>query len=106
LIVDLKRRGITVLLSSHLLAQVQEICDRVAILANGVLVREGQLEDLIAIENQTEFVVANASSYLVEEIESLIGRSNAQLIERRRSTTTLERLFLDATKNDQKMTKS
>ncbi|HEV3148358.1 MAG TPA: ABC transporter ATP-binding protein [Chthoniobacterales bacterium] len=101
LIVDLKRRGITVLLSSHLLAQVQEICDRVAILANGVLVREGQLEDLIAIENQTEFVVANASSYLVEEIESLIGRSNAQLIERRRPTTTLERLFLEATKNDE-----
>src|SRR5438105_5251729 len=99
LIVDLKRTGITLLLSSHLLAQVQEICDRVAILANGVLVREGQLAELIAIENQTEFVVANASSHLVEEIESLIGRSNAQLIERRRSTTTLERLFLDATKN-------
>src|SRR5437667_6075299 len=99
LIVDLKRSGITVLLSSHLLAQVQEICDRVAILANGVLVREGQLAELIAIENQTEFVVANASSHLVEEIESLIGRSNAQLIERRRSTTTLERLFLDATDN-------
>ena len=99
LIVDLKRSGITVLLSSHLLAQVQEICDRVAVLANGVLVREGQLAELIAIENQTEFVVANASSHLVEEIESLIDRSNAQLIERRRSTTTLERLFLDATKN-------
>jgi ABC-2 type transport system ATP-binding protein len=62
-------------------------------------VREGQLAELIAIENQTEFVVANASSHLVEEIESLIGRSNAQLIERRRSTTTLERLFLDATRN-------
>src|SRR6202011_3948017 len=101
LIVDLKRSGITVLLSSHLLAQVQEICDRVAILANGVLVREGQLDELIAIENQTEFVVADASSHLVKEIESLIGRSNAQLIERRRSTTTLERLFLDATRNDE-----
>ena len=97
LIVDLKRRGITVLLSSHLLAQAQEICDRVGILANGLLVREGQLEELIAIENQTEFVVANASSGLVDEIESLINRSNAKLIERRRSTTTLEKLFLDAT---------
>src|SRR6266478_5548356 len=32
LIVDLKRSGITVLLSSHLLAQVQEICDRIGIL--------------------------------------------------------------------------
>jgi len=101
LIVDLKRNGITVLLSSHLLAQVQEVCDRVAILANGVLVREGQLEELIAIENQTEFVVADASSHLVKEIESLIGRSNAHLIEHRRSTTTLERLFLEATKNDE-----
>ena len=97
LIVDLKRRGITVLLSSHLLAQAQEICDRVGILAGGVLVREGRLEELIAIENQTELVVANASSGLVDEIESLINRSNAKLIERRRSTTTLEKLFLDAT---------
>jgi ABC-2 type transport system ATP-binding protein len=97
LIVDLKRRGITVLLSSHLLAQAQEICDRVGILADGLLVREGRLEELIAIENQTELVVANASSGLVDEIESLISRSNAKLIERRRSTTTLEKLFLDAT---------
>ena len=97
LIVDLKRRGITVLLSSHLLAQAQEICDRVGILADGALVREGRLEELIAIENQTELVVANASSGLIDEVESLINRSNAKLIERRRSTTTLEKLFLDAT---------
>src|SRR5437762_1574749 len=97
LIVDLKRRGITVLLSSHLLAQAEEICDRVGILADGVLVREGRLEELIAIENQTELVVANASCGLIDEVESLINRSNAKLIERRRSTTTLEKLFLDAT---------
>jgi ABC-2 type transport system ATP-binding protein len=97
LILDLKERGITVLLSSHLLAQAQEICDRVGILADGVLVREGHLKELIAIENQTEFVIADASPRLVEEIESLINQSNAKLISRRRSTTTLERLFLDAT---------
>src|SRR5260370_36721852 len=72
LIVDLKQRGITVLLSSHLLAQAHEICDRVGLLADGVLVREGRLEELIAIENQTELVVANASSGLVNEIDSLI----------------------------------
>src|SRR6266487_5686630 len=97
LILDLKGRGITVLLSSHLLAQAQEICDRVGILADGVLVREGHLQELIAIENQTELVIADASAQLVNEIESLINRSNARLIERRKSTTTLERLFLEAT---------
>jgi ABC-2 type transport system ATP-binding protein len=101
LILDLKSRGITVLLSSHLLAQAQEICDRVGILADGVLVREGHLQELIAIENQTEFVIAGASNQLVNEIESVINRSNAKLIERRKSTTTLERLFLEATKNDE-----
>jgi ABC-2 type transport system ATP-binding protein len=106
LILDLKRRGITVLLSSHLLAQAQEICDRVGILADGVLVREGRLQELIAIENQTELVIAGASAQLVNEIESMINRSSAQLIERRKSTTTLERLFLEATaRNDEGMTK-
>jgi ABC-2 type transport system ATP-binding protein len=106
LILDLRRRGITVLLSSHLLAQAQEICDRVGILADGVLVREGHLQELIAIENQTELVIADASSQLVDEIESLVNRSNAKLIERRKSTTTLERLFLEATRNDKaRMTK-
>jgi len=102
LIVDLKRRGITVLLSSHLLAQVQEICDRVGILANGVLVREGQLKELIAIENQTALVLENSSDALVTEIEALAKNSNAKLIERRRSTTTLERLFLEVTKDPNK----
>jgi len=97
LIMDLKHRGITVLLSSHLLAQAQEICDRIGILADGVLVREGRLQDLIAIENQTELVIADASDELVREIESFIGRSNAKLLERRKSTTTLERLFLEST---------
>ena len=97
LIMDLKRRGITVLLSSHLLAQAQEICDRIGILADGVLVREGRLQELIAIENQTELVIAGASDDLVQEIESFINRSNAKLIERRKSTTTLERLFLEST---------
>jgi ABC-2 type transport system ATP-binding protein len=107
LILDLKRRGITVLLSSHLLAQAQEICDRIGILADGVLVREGHLQELIAIENQTELVIADATAQLVNELESAISRSNAKLIELRKSTTTLERLFLEATtKNDEaRMTK-
>jgi ABC-2 type transport system ATP-binding protein len=102
LIMDLKHRGITVLLSSHLLAQAQEICDRIGILADGALVREGGLQELIAIENQTELVIADASDELVREIESFVQRSNAKLLERRKSTTTLERLFLESTGGDDK----
>jgi ABC-2 type transport system ATP-binding protein len=98
LILDLKRRGTTVLLSSHLLAQVQEICDRVGILAQGVLVREGRVEDLLAIENQTELILQNATPEVLARIAALLEKSSAQLIEQRRSQTTLERLFLEATK--------
>ena len=98
LILDLKRRGITVLLSSHLLGQVQEICDRVGILANGILVREGALPDLLAIRNQTDVVLENASPEFLHELETLAAKSGARLIEQSRSRTSLERLFLEATR--------
>jgi ABC-2 type transport system ATP-binding protein len=99
LILDLKRRGITVLLSSHLLAQAQEICDRVGILARGVLVREGRLAELIAIDNRVELVLENAPPLLIQEIEAIAAKANAKVVECRPSATTLERLFLEATKD-------
>ncbi len=98
LILDLKRRGITVLLSSHLLAQVQEICDRVGILAHGVLVREGRVEDLLAIENQTELILENATPEVLAQISDLLKNSETRLVEQRQPQTTLEGLFLEATK--------
>ena len=97
LILDFKSRGITVLLCSHLLGQVQEICDRIGILHRGDLVREGKLEDLISIENQTELILENTSPELLGEIQALINKSNARVVETRRPQTTLERFFLDVT---------
>ena len=44
----LAREGITVLLSSHLLAEVEELCNRVAIIRTGQIVYEGSLADLLA----------------------------------------------------------
>ena len=97
LILALKSRGITVLLSSHLLGQVQEICDRVGIVANGVLVREGPLAELLGVENQTQFVVEGASPGLLDEIETLTARSGARVMQRGPPRTSLEQLFLEAT---------
>jgi ABC-2 type transport system ATP-binding protein len=102
LLLNLKRRGITVLISSHLLAQVQEICDRVGILAHGILVREGPLEELVAIENQTELILENVSAALMERIEMLVRDSGARVIDRRMPQTTLERLFLETTGEEKK----
>lgn len=46
LVVDLARGGQTVLLSSHLLDEVQEICDRVGVISDGRLLRESTVADL------------------------------------------------------------
>jgi ABC-2 type transport system ATP-binding protein len=46
LIEQLARQGITILLSSHLLAEVEEICDRVAIIRDGKIVHEGSIGEL------------------------------------------------------------
>ncbi len=97
LILNFKKRGITVLLCSHLLGQVQEICDRIGILHEGALVREGQLNELISIENQTELILENASPELLGELHATIARSNAKIIETRKPQTTLERYFLEVT---------
>ncbi|HEY8835226.1 MAG TPA: ABC transporter ATP-binding protein [Chthoniobacterales bacterium] len=102
LILDLKTRGITVLLSSHLLGQVQEICDRIGILANGVLVREGALSDLLGVENQTQFVLENARPELLDAIDDLAARSGARVVQRGRPRTSLEQLFLEATETPAK----
>ena len=49
LIVDLARGGQTVLLSSHLLDEVQEICDRVGVINNGVLLRSRRSPTCVAV---------------------------------------------------------
>jgi ABC-2 type transport system ATP-binding protein len=99
LILELKATGITVLLSSHLLAQAEEICDRVGILSNGVLVREGALQELISRPNQTELVIENASPALIEDIKQMTAQRGARFALQRKASTTLEQVFLEATKS-------
>jgi len=97
LILDFKKRGLTVLLCSHLLGQVQEICDRIGILHQGALVREGRLDDLISIQSQTELILENATPELLAQLEETISRSSARVVEKRKPQTTLERYFLEVT---------
>lgn len=99
LILQLRDRGKTVFLCSHLLEQVQEVCDHVGIIFQGKMVKEGKLDDLIAVENQTEIIMQDASPELVEQIRCLIeADAAAQLVRSGKPRTTLERLFLEETK--------
>jgi ABC-2 type transport system ATP-binding protein len=97
LILQLKARGKTILLTSHLLEQVQEVCDSVGILAKGRLVREGSLDILTGITGQTEYLIENAGPELQEEIAKLAAAHGAKLLETKRPHLDLETLFLRAT---------
>jgi len=97
LILDLKKRGKTVLLTSHLLEQVQEICDRVGIMARGEMIREGALADLVSVKNQTEFVIENATPEIRSQIEHLLRNSPAKLLSTRQPQRSLESVFLELT---------
>jgi len=97
LILDLKKRGKTILLTSHLLEQVQEICDRVGIMARGEMIREGSLDELVRVEGQTQFIVENATPELREQMEQLINKSGAKLVTARQPQRSLESVFLELT---------
>ncbi len=100
LILKFKERGITVLLCSHLLSQVQEICDRIGIMHRGALVREGQLDELISIENQTELVMENVTPELLADLRARIAASGGRVVGEGRPQQNLERYFLDVTRDE------
>jgi len=98
LILGFKQRGITVLLCSHLLSQVQEVCDRIGILNKGRLICEGELEKLVSIENQTQLIFENAPPELIARFEAEAAACGAKLVEKSKPQATLERFFLEVTK--------
>jgi ABC-2 type transport system ATP-binding protein len=95
LILKLRDRGITVFLCSHLLEQVQEVCDHVGIIFEGRMIREGRLEELISIEDQTDIVLSDATPELLRQIAELVAATpGAAVVRTGKPRTTLERLFL------------
>lgn len=97
LIIDLKRRGKTVLLTSHLLEQVQEVCDRAGIMANGRMIREGRMADLVRVGNQASFTVENPPPGLADQIARLVEESGARLVSSGQPQRSLESVFLELT---------
>ena len=99
LIVQFKEKGITVLLCSHLLSQVQEICDRIGILNEGALLLEGRVNDLVSAHNQTELLLENATPDFLNEIERRAAECGVRVLDRRMPQRDLERFFLEVTRN-------
>lgn len=91
---ELKNRGKTVLLSSHLLAQIEGLCDRVAILHRGRLIREGKVEDLVEERDAESLVVQGLSAEGKAAVEAAIREQGGQLARVEKPRLSLDAFFL------------
>lgn len=80
LLLELKQQGTTVFLNSHLLTEMEMVCDRVAILVAGLVARQGTLKELT--EHTTEYVIGftGDAEPIRPQIEALGGRLNRNTI--------------------------
>ena len=95
LIINLRDQGKTVLMCSHLLADVQDVCDRIAILHQGELKELGRVDDLLQVQDVTQIQARGLSSAAETEILEVIARDQGELVEIEHPTATLEELFLN-----------
>jgi ABC-2 type transport system ATP-binding protein len=95
LILELKSRGKTVLMCSHLLADVQDVCDRIAILYEGELKELGRVDNLLTVRDVTQIRAEGLTEAAKQEIREVIQRHGGQVVAVENPTTTLEELFLN-----------
>jgi ABC-2 type transport system ATP-binding protein len=95
LIRQLREQGKTVLMCSHRLDDVQDVCDRIAILHNGDLQELGEVERLVEDEARVEVRATNLrlTDALRTDLEAVIGKHGGKLESFGHPTTTLEDLF-------------
>lgn len=94
LIVELARRGKTVLLCSHLLADAEEVCDRVAILYGGIVQKEGRIEELLEQKEKTQITTSVLNERTIEQIKRIV-KSDGGEIEIKPPMQKLESYFID-----------
>jgi ABC-2 type transport system ATP-binding protein len=98
----LREQGVAVLLNSHLLSEVELVCDRVAILDGGQVVAAGRPSDLVhagGVEIETAGGVRRFAQATREQVPELVAglvRDGEQIYGVRLVTSSLEEAYLDA----------
>ncbi len=95
LIIDLKKNGKTVLLCSHLLADVEDVCDRISILYGGKIKVCGKVGDLLKKHDALHVNLPHLKQSTIDEIKKIITKSEAGAeVSIEHPTDRLENFFL------------
>jgi ABC-2 type transport system ATP-binding protein len=95
LIIRLRDEGKTVLMCSHLLADVQDVCDRIAILYQGELKELGRVDTLLQVRDVTQLRASGLSPEAEAELKAVVEKHGGELLAVDNPRTTLEELFLN-----------
>jgi len=104
---EVRERGIAVLLNSHLLSEVELVCDRVVILSGGRIITEGSPQDLAhaaGVEIETAAGVRTFPTARRDDIPGLVGglvEAGDRIYSVRSLRPTLEEVYLEAVEEDQ-----
>ncbi len=101
MILRLKDEGKTIVMCSHLLADVQDVCDRIAILYQGELKQLGRVDQLLTVEDVTQIRARGLSAAGQQEVRDVIARHQGEVLEMNNPTTTLEELFLSIVRDSE-----
>jgi ABC-2 type transport system ATP-binding protein len=80
LILELAKRGKTVLLCSHLLADVEDVCDRIAILYGGKIHSQGRVKDLLQLTDKKQITTGSLSIAALEKIKKIVLQEQSECV--------------------------
>jgi ABC-2 type transport system ATP-binding protein len=92
LLARMKKRGKTIFLSSHLLSEIELICDRIAILNQGRIVRLGRTNELLESAEESEIVVRGVSTTEFPQAMSVDSTLTIR-VPREQQRQTIERVW-------------
>jgi len=95
LIRTLAMRGKTVLLSSHLLGDVEDVCDRICVLYGGRRRREGSVTQLLACQDRTQITTDRLDDHTVSQVRKVIETAGREVLDVTSPRDKLESLFMD-----------
>jgi len=103
-ILELKKQGKTIIYTSHYMNEIEKICDDVAILHHGNIIKHAPLDELISLDNNAvvidilnhKSIKFNDKSRLSQELERL-EKENFNVQSVHFAQTDLERLFMEIT---------
>ena len=95
LINELARRGKTVILCSHLLADVEDVCNRIAIMFGGKVHKDGPVDTLLTRAGNTTIQTSDLDAETIQKVEKVLEDSGRHIESIDRPRQRLESLFLD-----------